>query len=1437
MDLTPTWESSDDEQAKQDQFLAAQDEDFAAKTKNLRTTRKQLESDQGYLQSIGEEPMPAPAKSPIGAMLDVISAPGQWMRGITAKLVGMKDYEDKSFLEAAGQGASQSLTGADLLRGTDTVHNPFLRGAAGFGIDVLTDPLQYVTLGFSQEARIAGEAVTGVKQDIGYGAETAHDMFARMSSAYEADELERLTPALNAAQNPQLAESLLQKAKTVAQSKAEQDFSFAKSYLEDSKQYKALGVDDLFDRAKELATNRKAELDAKGEIGPVYDEAINPQLTEQMLAQKFERVKQGFLKIKGGQTLGPEESLAFQKGVEDFTPETLKNIFKPESIRFTSPLAGIGVPYLSNIPLLGKRESDIPVVTDAVIKMKSAMQNAYYGASIKVPAWVEREFATRDDVMAKLGMRVLSGMRWANGKAVDIASLVSRRVQNTGQILGGANKLRVLQQNERDRGYLMWAEVQNAIASGADVLKYDDHEEIFKHITRAMDGAIADHIAPVDLSKQNSGEMAAALPEGQELPPNTVSPMAVASKEAERAEVLQNTMARLDQALVDPEKARAAKSYAQYIWDEYDRIGRQDVENGVINNVDHTYISHLYDFTNAKGDPELARAAMLAKLNPTGQAGQTDFGMMRYHDTLQEAKANLLNPNENAMQMLIARRYASERALSEKDFAERLQWQWAVPKPVYDQLTTIARDKISSEKFEAVETLRSLGVLDRTVVEGAPLIGTNGKPLDPQVFDNMRAIFDHYGPETDVYKTAMGNLRPEWFQGPGGTAIAPREFFSDPARRAQVEQFFNGTSGLNKIMLGVLGERAFARAGSTTMSDFLKSKMLKTVSAEDKVFWEGLIPQTLHDAVDESYNTADLLRRFVDKRADGKPKNQALRIVDGMLGYLGSANRVMKKAITQWPAYHTRNMYSVGPQAAMITSPYEQLVASTQSTMALANEAGKALLNLPGKLAGRPGWELGRHLNIDSILWSKNLMDTGANLVTEGGKVYRNAELSQIMHKAGIQWNTVYADDALVSMGDMMDQMTRSPALMGAVPDLKRWKQEENGATFYNNAMRWAGLKKDLALTDRHWEALPTFGERMEAFGRQHTFLNLLKRDYSPESAAALTNQLHIDYTNAKTAFERDVMNKTFFFYSFSRGNATNLALSMFRKPGALTTQLHAINAVGEMLRPENFVSDPDAEDAVKSSRLKDQIAVYLGRNQRTNLPEFLSQTGLPVEDLTKYAAISAPGSMRVSELLRAGQDTAHRTAALVASQTNPLIKSSIEMLTGRSLFFDRPLTDDTLRKVPTWNRDIGTIVHYPFKAIPKEVWDGMDTVTKEVLLAKDNGDGTITANPYALAALTSIIPATMGAMKMGGPLAETLAHSSRFLATRSALTDPGVGEAAKYLRLFTGAHIVDADPSISQAYDQSAHMQQYMDELGIPKSKRLRKRMAAAEQADNNEE
>jgi hypothetical protein len=168
---------------------------------------------------------------------------------------------------------------------------------------------------------------------------------------------------------------------------------------------------------------------------------------------------------------------------------------------------------------------------------------------------------------------------------------------------------------------------------------------------------------------------------------------------------------------------------------------------------------------------------------------------------------------------------------------------------------------------------------------------------------------------------------------------------------------------------------------------------------------------------------------------------------------------------------------------------------------------------------------------------------------------------------------------------------------------------------------------------------------------------------------------------------------------------------------------------------------------------------------------------------------LQMPRNASVGEVLAAFTDSASRTFQKQAAAANPFFKGIAEQMSGKNLYFDKPWNADFLRKVPTLAAIAENIGVYNYAKIPIDAIDG---AAKKFLAATDNGDGTVTAEPYRFWWMTTFIPAL-----------------GRMISTARPYADEDIPAAASLIRTFTGARLDYADPERTLMYDKLRALQE----------------------------
>jgi|TARA_A100001037_G_scaffold102785_1_gene93552 hypothetical protein len=191
--------------------------------------------------------------------------------------------------------------------------------------------------------------------------------------------------------------------------------------------------------------------------------------------------------------------------------------------------------------------------------------------------------------------------------------------------------------------------------------------------------------------------------------------------------------------------------------------------------------------------------------------------------------------------------------------------------------------------------------------------------------------------------------------------------------------------------------------------------------------------------------------------------------------------------------------------------------------------------------------------------------------------------------------------------------------------------------------------KEGLQLATKDFSKIYAIGHKLsssvEAYNRIAPYITLRRKGFSPKEASKRVAKAQVDYTNL-TPFEQDVMRSLFPFYSFTKGMVPFLAQDILTRPSS--------GIQGQLIQGLGRAERMDEQSQFAPSWMRKGLALNVG--QDPNAPhrtKYLTNIGLPFEDIGDL--ISSP------------------TAVL--DRINPLIKTAIEQKTGRSLYFDQPLS------------------------------------------------------------------------------------------------------------------------------------------------------------------
>jgi hypothetical protein len=196
-----------------------------------------------------------------------------------------------------------------------------------------------------------------------------------------------------------------------------------------------------------------------------------------------------------------------------------------------------------------------------------------------------------------------------------------------------------------------------------------------------------------------------------------------------------------------------------------------------------------------------------------------------------------------------------------------------------------------------------------------------------------------------------------------------------------------------------------------------------------------------------------------------------------------------------------------------------------------------------------------------------------------------------------------------------------------------------------------------------------------EEFTRLWHFLSAQKRGLSEAEALDSVKAVLFDYSDL-TQFEKKYLSRAILFYGWVRKALPSLLPKFSENP-------QGIAALSRLSTNPSEPRDVALPDFIRSS-----AAIPAGKNAQGD-PRFIFGTGSPLEELNRFDPTSREGGVAggAGAILRK-----------LGSQLTPLLKVPAEIASGKDLFFNRPIIEQTkagpgaqlLSKIPGLRRLIG---------------------------------------------------------------------------------------------------------------------------------------------------
>lgn len=294
---------------------------------------------------------------------------------------------------------------------------------------------------------------------------------------------------------------------------------------------------------------------------------------------------------------------------------------------------------------------------------------------------------------------------------------------------------------------------------------------------------------------------------------------------------------------------------------------------------------------------------------------------------------------------------------------------------------------------------------------------------------------------------------------------------------------------------------------------------------------------------------------------------------------------------------------------------------------------------------------------------------------------------------------------------------------------------------------------------------------------RLNHFIHRFEQGDTITDAVNAANNAYFNYRDLSPV-EQSVMRRFFFFYSYMSKATKQTLTNLVSAPGNITMQLHGVNALADMFRDPNSSPTLEQYDSKLLGTLvnQEQLSRVIGKDAQGNA---IVARGFaaPLNSVMSAISWDAPRNYTVGEMVDSVKDSAIRTIQKSFAGANPAINLAAQQISGKNLYFDKPLNSDFLRKLPDLTEAAKALSGFAHTDLPTDI----NETAKKFLNAVPDGKGRLIADPGKMWILTNLIPG------MGRTVSSAGALSNENLTWKQAI-----------LRNTTGINISDNDPSKS---------------------------------------
>jgi hypothetical protein len=222
------------------------------------------------------------------------------------------------------------------------------------------------------------------------------------------------------------------------------------------------------------------------------------------------------------------------------------------------------------------------------------------------------------------------------------------------------------------------------------------------------------------------------------------------------------------------------------------------------------------------------------------------------------------------------------------------------------------------------------------------------------------------------------------------------------------------------------------------------------------------------------------------------------------------------------------------------------------------------------------------------------------------------------------------------------------------------------------------------------WDIGRETAKTSEDWTRMAHFVDKLNKGFSPADAATRVKNFHFDYGDLSEFEKRIMRDRMFFYYVFSRKNLPRQLKSLAESPAKMAAFSHLAGGTPTMQGEGQYYPD----------WWQEQLIVKTPFRNKDNQSVRMMSTGLPIEEAFSPFSGEGVGFSRVRRIL-----------ARNIGRLTPLISKPIEATTGKSLYFDKPITNWNrwMLEAGPAGRAAGTVRTFanPIESVPQRVMAG----------------------------------------------------------------------------------------------------------------------------------